>query len=84
MRWAASQSHTVARESGSLCSHALTLRAGTIRMGDLLRWAAATMRARSVRDDRSFVISSVVVIVGLLATRPSSLDVHRPRASSEP
>jgi hypothetical protein len=76
MRWVASQSRTVAHESGSLCSHALTLRAGTIKTGDLLRWAAATMRARSVREDRSFVISSVVVIVGFLSTRPSSLDVH--------
>ena len=77
MRWVASQSHTMAQESGSRCFHALTLRAGTIRTGDLLRWAAATMRARSVRDDRSFLISSVVVMVGLLATRPWLLDVHR-------
>ena len=77
MRWVASQSHTMAHESGSRCSHALTLRAGTIRTGDLLRWAAATMRARSVRDDRSFVISSVVVMGRLLTTRPWLLDVHR-------
>jgi len=53
MLWAASQSHTLAHESGSLCSQALTLWDGTTRTGSLLRWAASTIRARSVREDRS-------------------------------
>ena len=81
MLWAAGQSHTLAHESGSLGSHALTLWAGTTRRGNFLRWAASTIRARSVREDRSSVTSSVVVMVSLLATMPSSLDVHRPLTS---
>jgi hypothetical protein len=54
-----------------------TLWAGTTRHGNLLRCAASTIRARSVREDRSSVTNSVVVMVSLLATMPSSLDVDR-------
>jgi hypothetical protein len=76
MLWAASQSRTLAHESGSLCSQALTLWAATTRKGNLLRWAVSTIRARSVREDRSSVTNSVVVMISLLATKPSSLYVH--------
>jgi hypothetical protein len=81
MLWAASQSRTLAHESGSLCSQALTLWAGTTRRGNFLRWAASTIRARSVREVRSSVTSSVVLMVSLLAKRPSSLDVQWPLTS---
>ena len=78
MLCASSHSRTLAHKQGSLCSQAFTLWAGTTRRENLLRWAASTIRARSVREARSSVISSVVVMVSLLATRPSSLDVRRP------
>jgi hypothetical protein len=81
MLWAASHSHTLAHESGSRCSQALTLWDGTTRAGSLLRWAASTIRDRSVRENRSSLTDSVVVMVSLLATRPSSLDVRRPLTS---
>jgi hypothetical protein len=78
MLWAVSLSHTLAHESGSLFSQALTLRAGTTRTGSFLRWATSTIRPRSVREDRRAVTSSVVVmVVDLLATRPSWLDVRQ-------
>jgi hypothetical protein len=78
MLWAVSQSHTLAHESGSLVSQALTLRAGTMRTGSFLRWATSTIRRRSVREDRRAVTSSaVVMVVDLLATRPSWLDVRQ-------
>jgi hypothetical protein len=76
-----SPSHTVAHESGSLSSQALTLWAETARSGNLLRWAASTIRARSVREARSSLTNSVDAIVSVLATMPSSLDVHRPLTS---
>ena len=81
MLLASSQSRTLAHKVGSLCSQALTLWAGKTSRGNLLRWAASTIRARSVREDRSSVTSSVVVMVSLLATMSSSLDVHRPLTS---
>lgn len=81
MLWAASQLHTLVHESGARCSQALTLWAGMTRSGNLFRWAASTIRARSVREDRSSATNSAVVMVSLVATMPSSLDVHRPVTS---
>ena len=85
MLCASSHSRTLAHKQGSLCSQAFTLWAGMTRRGSLLRWAASTIRARSVREDRSSatnsVTNSVVVMVSLLATMPLSLDVHRPLTS---
>jgi hypothetical protein len=67
MSWALSQVRTLAHELGSLCSQALTLWAPTTMKGSLSRWAAWTNRARSVREPRSSVTSSSVVMIGLLA-----------------
>jgi len=76
-----SHSLTLAQERGSLCSQALTLWAGTTSIDHLLLSTAWTIRARSVREERSSVTSSAVVKVSPLATMPPSLDVRRLPAS---
>jgi len=74
---ASSHVRTLSHELGSLCSQALTLWAPTTMKGELSRWAAWTNRAKSVREARSSVTSSSVVMIGLLAMSGWSLDVER-------
>ena len=77
MSWASSHFRTLAHTLGSRSSQALTLGAPTIMKGNLSRWAAWTNRAKSVRELRSSLTSSSVVMIGLLVMIGWATDVER-------